>query len=210
MLINPNERTEKRNTKQVIFETAIDLFSKEGYSGVSIRDITGAVGIKESSLYKHYKNKDALLEEIFDYFAKEVKFSRPTDEEADALLDLFDPESFFRHVIVVFGQRITPMMDQIFRILMMEQFRSERAREFVLSELVRGNEHFAAKTLAKMRERGQIVHCEIDQVATAYGYTLFALSLEYNIVKYSGGDVRMVIQKMMSHVKHIIAPLQTK
>ena len=39
-----------KTTKDKILEVAIDLFSKQGYHGVSIRNITKEVGIKESSL----------------------------------------------------------------------------------------------------------------------------------------------------------------
>lgn len=45
------------DTKQKIKNTALDLFSRKGYSAVSIRDICGTVGIKESTVYYHYKDK---------------------------------------------------------------------------------------------------------------------------------------------------------
>ncbi|MBE3554734.1 MAG: TetR/AcrR family transcriptional regulator [Thermicanus sp.] len=53
------------STKNKILEIADDFFSRKGYTGVSIRDITGEVGIKESSLYKHFKNKEEILQTIF-------------------------------------------------------------------------------------------------------------------------------------------------
>lgn len=59
---------EKRNTKQEILMCALDLFSKRGYEGVPVRDIARAVGIKESSLYKHYHNK----RDIFDSILREA------------------------------------------------------------------------------------------------------------------------------------------
>ena len=47
-------------TKQQIFEVSLDLFSKKGYSAVSIRDICKYVQIKESSIYYHFKNSAIL------------------------------------------------------------------------------------------------------------------------------------------------------
>ena len=44
------------NTKERIFDVSVDLFSMYGYDGVSIRQIAYEVGIKESSIYNHYKN----------------------------------------------------------------------------------------------------------------------------------------------------------
>lgn len=41
----------KTQTKDKIFDTALDLFSKKGYDSVSVRTIASEVGIKESSIY---------------------------------------------------------------------------------------------------------------------------------------------------------------
>ncbi len=49
-------------TKERIIEEALELFSKKGYAGTSIKEIASAVSIKDSSLYKHFKSK----KEIFD------------------------------------------------------------------------------------------------------------------------------------------------
>jgi len=49
-------------TKELIIEEALTLFSQKGYHGTSVKDIANAVGIKDSSLYKHFSSK----QEIFD------------------------------------------------------------------------------------------------------------------------------------------------
>lgn len=56
------------NTKQEILDTALDLFSKKGFSAVSIRDICAVVKIKESTIYYHVKNKEAILDELLTEF----------------------------------------------------------------------------------------------------------------------------------------------
>ena len=45
----------KRNTKELILKEALRLFSDNGYDGVSVREISGAVGIRESAIYRHFK-----------------------------------------------------------------------------------------------------------------------------------------------------------
>lgn len=57
---------EKKNTKQDIMDAALGLFSQKGYNAVSVEEIAGEVGIKAPSLYKHYKNKKAIFDAIFD------------------------------------------------------------------------------------------------------------------------------------------------
>ena len=53
-------------TKDKILIEALSLFSVSGFSGVSVRDIAKAVGIRESAIYKHYKNKQQLFDTIVE------------------------------------------------------------------------------------------------------------------------------------------------
>ncbi len=52
------------DTKQKIKSTALDLFSRRGFSAVSIRDICGVVGIKESTVYYHFKDKNDIFQTL--------------------------------------------------------------------------------------------------------------------------------------------------
>ncbi len=50
------------DTKQRILDEALTLFSERGYANVFVNDIAEKVGIKAPSLYKHYKNKQAIFD----------------------------------------------------------------------------------------------------------------------------------------------------
>lgn len=60
----PPLRVSASGTRRRLLETALELFAERGYHGVSVRDITGAVGIKASSLYAHWPSKELLLAEL--------------------------------------------------------------------------------------------------------------------------------------------------
>ena len=62
---------EKKTTKQIIVEKAIDLFSVKGYNGTSMEDIAGAVGIRKASLYSHHSGKEEIFTTIFDQIVEE-------------------------------------------------------------------------------------------------------------------------------------------
>jgi len=68
-------------TKEKIELEALRLFSTNGYAGVSIRDIAKKVDIKESSIYKHYKNKEAIFETIKTHYIEKTQsvFSSVSD-----------------------------------------------------------------------------------------------------------------------------------
>lgn len=58
-------------SSQKIKEVALQLFSTRGYEGTSLADIAELVGIKKSSIYNHYKNKDDLFLHIFEHSCRE-------------------------------------------------------------------------------------------------------------------------------------------
>ena len=58
-------------SSQKIKDVAIELFCERGYEGASLADIAEVVGIKKSSIYNHYKNKDDLFLHIFERSCQE-------------------------------------------------------------------------------------------------------------------------------------------
>ena len=62
-------------TKEKILAAALELFSRKGFSGVSVRDIAATVGVRESAMYKHFAGKQAVFDELVDrYMAKSDAF----------------------------------------------------------------------------------------------------------------------------------------
>jgi AcrR family transcriptional regulator len=55
---------EDTGTRRKLLDTALVLFAERGYHGVSVRDITDAVGVKASSMYAHYPSKEHVLSEL--------------------------------------------------------------------------------------------------------------------------------------------------
>ena len=60
-------------TKRQILDAAIEQFSKRGFTAVSIRDISGAVGIKESSVYNHFSSKQDILDAILLSYGEDLE-----------------------------------------------------------------------------------------------------------------------------------------
>lgn len=80
-------------TKERIVEEALTLFSTKGFKGTSVKNIADSVGIKDSSLYKHYKSK----QEIFDTIV--TKMQERIDDLAKNM-GLPEGEDFVRAVEV--------------------------------------------------------------------------------------------------------------
>lgn len=57
------------DTKRKILETALTLFAQDGYEGVSVSAIAGALGLTKGALYRHYRDK----QDIFDSILAEME-----------------------------------------------------------------------------------------------------------------------------------------
>jgi AcrR family transcriptional regulator len=55
---------ETNKTKEAILINSTIMFARKGYEAVSIRDIAKVIGLKSSSLYNHFKSKEALYEAV--------------------------------------------------------------------------------------------------------------------------------------------------
>lgn len=54
------------STKQIIIDTAIQLFNERGYVNVRMRDIATKIGISPGNLTYHFKKKESIIEKIYE------------------------------------------------------------------------------------------------------------------------------------------------
>ena len=59
-------------TKEKIIYESLTLFSIKGFNAISVRDIAKAVGIKASSLYNHFKNKQDIFDTIVGIYSEYI------------------------------------------------------------------------------------------------------------------------------------------
>lgn len=56
----------KKDTRQAILDTARALFNTHGYNGVSLRDISEALGISKGNLTYHFSKKEEIMEALLE------------------------------------------------------------------------------------------------------------------------------------------------
>jgi AcrR family transcriptional regulator len=60
------KKDDSRDTRRDILDRALELFATHGFTGSSMRDIAKAVGVRESALYHHFPNKNAILTTLLE------------------------------------------------------------------------------------------------------------------------------------------------
>ena len=162
----------KTQTKDKIFDTALDLFSKKGYDSVSVRTIASEVGIKESSIYNHYSSKKDILMSILNYFEEYFKGNPLDDENIRKLLEE-NPEEFYHQGSEMFEEKILKIMKLIF----VQMYQIDEVKEFFLREILGGSTDFWSDVFEILIQKNVIgSDCNPNKLAEMYfGFSMFKL-----------------------------------
>ena len=125
------------DTKERILDAALEMFSRNGYAGTNIRELSASLGLVKSGVYKHFESKEAIWNALLD---KMIAYYEEHFGSAEHLPPVPDtPEELVRMTmqmvnITVHDERIVMTR----KLLSIEQFRDERARELATKHFLTG------------------------------------------------------------------------
>ena len=163
-----------KDTKERILATALELFSQNGYAGTNIRELTAALGLVKSSMYKHFASKEdiwnALLDEMIAYYAARFGSAEHLPPVPDSLEGLVGMT--LRMVdVTIHDERIVMTR----KLLTIEQFRDDRARALATKHFLTGLKEMFTHVFAGMMEKGLLRRDDPGMVAFAYTAPISAL-----------------------------------
>ena len=78
------------DTKQALIDIALKAFIERGYDSVPLKEIADATGIKQASIYYHFKDKNALLDAcaqtFFGKWEQWMRESLPLDADLELMI----------------------------------------------------------------------------------------------------------------------------
>lgn len=196
-------------TKEKIFDVAVDLFSKRGYNGVSVRKIAEGAGIKESSIYNHFKNKEEILNCIFDCFQEGMREQRPDTSELEYEIEYMAPREVFRLIFIKYGKNRNPRIDKIAAIIFMEQYINQRARGFVKGFMLKEPAHYYEEILKAMSAKEKIRNdIDLKIAAEELNYGFLGIIFDLPAAIREDHDISTVIQKLSNHVDFVFERIE--
>ena len=179
----------KKNTKEKIFDVSIDLFSQDGYDGVSIRQIAKEVGIKESSIYNHYQSKESILESILSYYINEMLKEEAPIMQSEKNLKM-DFDQFYKEGSDRFISKLSEeKMMKITRIFLVESYHNEKIKNFVKEAIIGYAINGWEDLFELMKEKKFIkMDADIKQLAESFYYYGLFLLYEHFIINYPEDD----------------------
>ena len=151
-------------TRDKILESALTLFAANGYDGTSVEEIAAGVGIKAPSIYKHYKGKEDILNELIDtaesryeeFFGSENHIGKIPESEEEFVSSTMERIRFTIH---------DPLIRKIRIFLVKEQFRNERLAKITTNHQLNGIQRMFTRILSGMMDIGLIVKDDPEMLA---------------------------------------------
>jgi AcrR family transcriptional regulator len=196
-------------TRERILDVAIDLISRKGFGAVSIRDIAREVGIRESSIYNHFKSKDEILDTIIEYFMAELTRCYPAGAPMEVLLEQHGPEGFLKIGARAYLEGINkPRIAKIWRIISIELYRDEKVRQFFRSTMVKVPIASWEQTFGRMAELGYIKECDTGMLAREFFYYCLYLFFDYFVINFDESTYDRFTEAMLDdltpHIKFMV------
>ena len=200
----------EKGTKEKIFDAAVDLFAERGYDGVSIRDIAKAVGIKESSVYKHYRSKDEILDTIFEYMKARLYPAQPAGQGMEAMLDALTFEQVLEAGYASLQRMMAdPVMLKVTRIITIELYRNEKIRAFFYSQMFERPVDDTELLFRRLMDRKKISRYDPRALATSYFAFTVYMHMETFLLRYDQGlDQELIAKKSRAHMKLFVDMLK--
>lgn len=173
----------QENTRKKIIDTALELFSEQGYDSVGVAEIAKAVGIKAPSLYNHFTGKQAIFDAIVESTA--AQYEADTDKvnihvqsgEKDApIFSAISEDELFEKVRQIFEYSLHDEAISHFRKMMThEQFRSHKLRALYTERFVDRLVRYHSEIFKSLIKSGEIVSADPDALALMYVSPVIAL-----------------------------------
>ena len=162
------------DTKERILAAALEMFSKNGYAGTNIRELTASLGLVKSGVYKHFESKEAIwnavLDQMIAYYGEHFGSAENLPPVPDSLEELV--QMTMRMVnYTVHDEKIVMTR----KVLTIEQFRDERARELATKHFLTGFTDMFTYIFSGMMEKGLLRRDDPGMIAFAYTAPISAL-----------------------------------
>lgn len=168
---------EFKGTKKKIFDTALLLFAEQGYKATTMRQIAKSVGIQQSAIYNHFKNKEDILESAIERLSSSHLINIFEDKEPKELykkgrLLLKNIANMFK--LISYDTKT----DLLFRFMMQELFNNEKLRYFYNEEFYQKNVKKLSAIFFMMMQEEMIIHTDPLLLANEFFSPLFFYQLQ--------------------------------
>jgi len=191
------EHSKGKGTKQKILKVSTALFSQYGYKGASVRKIAAEVGIRESAIYNHYKNKEEIFLEVAkNIFTSPFSFTKEEIEELALRGKPFLQKFTTQYKMLTFDKN----NENMFRLLMIELMQNQGLREKFMQEFHDNNIKILSEGFFIMMQHSLIRSSDPMMISYEFLSTLFYLRLQVTLLRFDAHSTNNLATQFEKHV----------
>ncbi len=184
-------------TKEKILKEAATLFSELGYKATSVRKIASKVGIRESALYNHFKNKEEIFLTIADeIFVTPIQISQEEIEKEAKRGKAFLNRFVTQYKLLTFDKH----SEKMFRLLLIELFANKALRERFINEFHQKNIKLLSQAFFIMMQNDLIRSNDPILIAYEFLSVLFYIRFEITLLRFDNKSTASLATQMEKHV----------
>ncbi len=190
------------DTKSLILKVSLKLFAAKGFHATTVRDIANAIGIRQSALYNHFKNK----EEIFEILLLEFDTLPIVCLFANTNIDTLHIQG--KAVFIAISQAFKSFAmenryDALWRLMAQEMYRHEQIRTIYHDQICVANIRVLCIVFEKMIKETMIVATE-EPLVLAYQFfmPLLGYQMEVSLLKLNKKPIDKILAMYDVHVEH--------
>lgn len=177
-------------TKEKITEEALILFAEKGYKGTSVKNIADAVGIKDASLYNHFKSKQEIFDSIVELILAHISnlsevlglpdFDKQHESESTIIekLDLAELKRISRDAIEFY--LLDSYVSKFWRIAHMEQYSNPQIYTMFKTIFMDNAISYQEKLFGEMMKLGILKQADARAVAISFYSPIYLLLSMYS------------------------------
>jgi len=162
-------------------EASLEIISSEGIQRLTIKNISGKIGVSEPAIYRHYENKISILIAILDEF-RTMSSKLFKDQSNSNISPVRKLENIFNSLFNAF--RKNPSLVSV--IFSEEIFRNEPLLRQRISEIMKHNSSVVEAIVSEGQKSGDI-NSDIDP---GYLTLIITGSLRMLVKKWQDGDTQ--------------------
>jgi len=189
----------EKSTKDKILDVALDLFSQKGYKGASIRMISSKVGIRESAIYNHFKNKEDILNTIVSTLSSSsldlLMSDKPIEDSAKK------GKSFLREFAASFKLlSYDDKSEKFFRFMMIELMQNAKMREIFLNDFHKAHLKVLSQAFFVMMQEGMVASSDPMLMAQEFLSPLFFYRMQATLLRIDEQNSKQVATLFEKHI----------
>ncbi len=179
-------------TKRDIFQSAIKIFSTNGYDAATMDEISISAGVAKGTVYYHFKSKD----EVFKYIITEgINLLR---EQIEIIITGQGDYTYKLRELTKNQLRLVYENRDLFKVIMSQAW-GGKIRHSELRELLKEYMEDIEKFLMKAMDNGIIKKCESSFLTYMYFGTLGSVAV-YNVIKNDSMKLDEITDNFMDNL----------